>query len=77
MGKSQKKRDANWMIERQIFGKYGRRVCVCVCLVVTVLAATYLVCISNVRHHGSRVPYRLLKICILWILLKIFVIFLP
>ena len=40
------------------------------CLSVTMLAATYLVCMSKVRHH--RVPYRFLKICIVWPLLKMF-----
>ena len=50
---------------------YGSRfVCVCVCLSVTALAATYLVCMSKLRHH--RVPCRLLKLCIVWISLKIF-----
>ena len=44
--------------------------CVCVCLSVTALAATYLVCMSKLRHH--RVPCRLLKVCIVWISLKIF-----
>ena len=44
--------------------------CVCVCVCVTVLAATYLVCMSKVRHH--RVPCRLLKICIVWTLLRMF-----
>ena len=45
--------------------------CVCVvCVSVTVLAATYFVCMSKVRHH--RVPCRLLKICIVWTLLKMF-----
>ena len=37
---------------------------------VTVLATTYLVCMSIVRHQ--RVPCRLLKICIVWTLLKMF-----
>ena len=46
-------------------------VSVCVCLSVTELAATYLVCMSKMRHH--RVPYRLLKIiCIVWPSLKMF-----
>ena len=47
-------------------------VCVClsVCLSITTLAATYLVCMSKLRHH--RVPCRFLKLCIVWILLKIF-----
>ena len=52
---------------------YGSRfvcVCVCVCLSVNTLAATYLICISKLRHH--RVPCRLLKVFIAWILLKIF-----
>ena len=52
---------------------YGSRfVCVClsVCLSVTALVATYLVCMSKLRHH--RVPCRLLKVCIMWISLKIF-----
>ena len=56
---------------------YGSRcvcVCVCVCLSVclsvTALAATYLVCMSKLRHH--RVPCRLLKVFIAWISLKIF-----
>ena len=40
-------------------------VCVSVYLSVTVLAATYHVCMSKMRHH--RVPSRLLKICIVWI----------
>ena len=44
------------------------RACVCVC--VTALAATYLVCMSKVKHH--RVPCRLLKICVVWTLLKMF-----
>ena len=48
---------------------YGSRF-VCVCLSVTALAATYLVCMSKVRHH--RVPCRLLKICIVWTSLKMF-----
>ena len=41
-----------------------------VCLSVTALAATYLVCMSKLRHH--RVPCRLLKLYIGWISLKIF-----
>ena len=45
-------------------------VCVCVCLSVTTLAATYLVCMSKVRHQ--RVPCRLFKSCIVWTLLKMF-----
>ena len=45
-------------------------VCVSVCLSVTALAATYLVCMSKLRHH--RVPCRLLKVFIAWISLKIF-----
>ena len=45
-------------------------VCVCVYVSVTALAATYLVCVSKVRHH--RVPCRLLKICIVWTLLEMF-----
>ena len=47
---------------------YGSRfVCVClsVCLSVTALAATYLVCMFKLRHR--RVPCRLLKVCIAWI----------
>ena len=44
-------------------------VCVCVS-VTTALAATYLVCMSKVRHH--RVPCRLLKICTVWTSLKMF-----
>ena len=44
-------------------------VCVSVCLSVTALAATYLVCMSKLRHH--RVPCRLLKVFIAWISLKI------
>ena len=48
----------------------GVCVCVCVCLSVTALAATYLICMSKVRRH--RVPCRLIKLCIVWILLKIF-----
>ena len=43
--------------------------CVCVCLSVTALAATYLVCTSKLRHH--RVPCGLLKLWIVWISLKI------
>ena len=43
---------------------------VIVCVSVTMLAATYLVCMSKVRHH--RVPCRLLKICIVWSSLKMF-----
>ena len=46
-------------------------VCGCVCVCATALAATYLVCMSKVRHH--RVPCRLLNICIVWTLLKCFV----
>ena len=42
----------------------------CVCLFVTALATTYLVCMSKVRDH--RVPCRLLKICIVWPSLKMF-----
>ena len=50
---------------------YGSHfVCLSVCLSVTALAATYLVCMSKLRHH--RVPCRLLKLCIVWISLKIF-----
>ena len=50
---------------------YGSRfVCVCVCLSVTALAATYLVCMSKLRHY--RVPCRFLKVFIAWISLKIF-----
>ena len=45
-------------------------VCVCVSVSVTALAATYLVCMSKLRHH--RVPCRFLKVCIVWISLKIF-----
>ena len=49
-----------------------RRVTVVVlCVSVTTLAATYLNCMSKVRHH--RVPCRLLKICIVWTLLKMFI----
>ena len=40
------------------------------CLSVTTLAATDLVCMSKVRHY--RVPCRLLKICIVWPSLKMF-----
>ena len=48
-------------------------VCVCVCVYVfvcTTLAATYLVCMFEVRH--GRVPCRLLKICTMWTSLKTF-----
>ena len=60
---------------RRMRERYGSRfVCVCVCLSVclsvTALAATYLVCMSKLRHH--RVPCRLLKVFIAWISLKIF-----
>ena len=48
----------------------SRSVSVCVYASVTVLAATYLICVSKVRHR--RVPCRLLKICIVWTLLKMF-----
>ena len=41
-----------------------------VCVSVTALAATYLVCMSKVRHH--RVPCRLLKSCIVRTSLKMF-----
>ena len=41
-----------------------------VSLSVTVLAATYLVCMSKVRRH--KVPCRLLKTCIVWTSLKMF-----
>ena len=41
-----------------------------VCVSVTVLAAMYLVYISKVRRH--EVSYRLLKICVVWTLLKTF-----
>ena len=44
--------------------------CVCVCVSDTMLAATYLVCMSKVRHH--RVLCRLLKICVVWTSLKMF-----
>ena len=40
------------------------------CVSVTMLVATYLVCMSKVGHHG--VPCRLLKIYIVCILLKLF-----
>ena len=45
---------------------YGSRVCVCVS--VTVLAATYLVYKSQVRCY--KVPYCVSNVCIVWILLK-------
>ena len=49
-----------------------RRVTVVIlCVSVTTLAATYLVCMSKVRHHG--VPCRLLKIYVVWTSLKRFV----
>ena len=55
--------------------RYGSRfVCVYVCVCVSVcyhaIATTYLVCMSRVRHHS--VPCRLLKIYIVWTLLKMF-----
>ena len=53
---------------REGYGSHS--VCECVCMSVTALAATYLVCMSKVRHHG--VPCRLLKNCIVWISLKMF-----
>ena len=60
--------------QRMHEGYNSRSVCecvrVCVCLSVTMLAATYLVCMFKVRHH--RVPCRLLKVCIVWTLLKMF-----
>ena len=42
----------------------------CVCVSVTMLATTYLICMSKVGHHG--VPCRLLKICIVWTSLEMF-----
>ena len=42
--------------------------CVCVCLSVTELAATYLVCKSKVRCY--KVPYGVSNLCIVWIWLK-------
>ena len=39
--------------------------CVCVCLSVTELAATYLVCKSKVRCY--KVPYDISNLCIVWI----------
>ena len=39
-----------------------------VCLSVTKLAATYLVCESKVQHY--KVPYGIPNACIVWILLK-------
>ena len=55
---------------REGYGSRSVCECVCVCLSVTALAATYLVCMSKARHH--RVPCRLLNICIVWTLLKMF-----
>ena len=43
----------------------------CVCVSVTALVATYLVYMSKVRQHT--VSCRLLKICIVWTSLKMFV----
>ena len=43
-------------------------VCVSVCLSVTVLATTYLVCKSKVRCY--EVPYGVSNLCIVWISLK-------
>ena len=55
---------------REGYGSRSVCVCVSVCLSVTAPAATYLVCMSKLRHH--RVPCRLLKVFIAWISLKIF-----
>ena len=49
---------------------YGSRVCVCVCVCIILLAVTYLDYISKVRRHT--VSCGLLKICIVWTLLKTF-----
>ena len=63
--------DTQLINPRRMCEGYGSRfVCVSVCLSVTALAATYLVCMSKLRHH--RVPCRLLKVFIAWISLKIF-----
>ena len=43
-------------------------VCVSICLSVTVLTATYLICKAKVRYH--RVLYGVLQICNVWTLLK-------
>ena len=45
----------------------------CICLSVYChhsYSYVYLVCMPKVRHH--RAPYRILKICVVWILLKTF-----
>ena len=42
----------------------------CVCVSVTTLAATYVVYMSKARRHT--VSCRLLKVCIVWTLLKMF-----
>ena len=55
---------------REGYGSHSVCECVSVCVSVTALAATYLVCMSKVRHHV--VPCRLLKICIIWTSLKMF-----
>ena len=56
---------------REDYSSHSVCVCVCVCVCVTALAATYLICMSKVRHH--RVPCRLLKIYFVWTSLKCFV----
>ena len=55
---------------REGYGSHFVCVCVSACLSVTALSATYLVCMSKLRHR--RVSCRLLKLCIVWISLKIF-----
>ena len=50
---------------RRMHGGYGSR---SVCLSVTALAATYLVCKSKVRCY--KFPYGVSNLCILWISLK-------
>ena len=51
-------------------GYSSRFVSECVCVSVTMLEATYLVCMSNLRQHT--VSCRLLKICIVLTSLKTF-----
>ena len=53
-----------------LYGYSTRFVCLCVCLSVTTLAATYLVYMFKVRRYT--VSCRLLKTCIVWASLKMF-----
>ena len=57
---------------RHMHEGYSSRVCVCLsdCVSVTALVATYLVYMSKVRWHA--VSCRLLKIYIVWTMLKMF-----